>query len=540
MNNNFSPLWQRVISKIQQEIASRLNDIGIVGTRIDAGYIRGTISTVVDWGILTTLGDIIYRGVSIASRLAGNTTATKKFLTQTGTGTVSAAPEWGTIADADIPASIARDTELHSAITLDVDADMILSLSTQELGLDVQNANKVLAGPTTGADADPAFRALVAADLPAEAIVDGDFTPAEGFMHKTGAGTYTAHKSNLASAADPAVTDDAAAGYSVGSLWINTTLDKVFQCVDSTNGAAVWKDLSTGSGDMTKAVYDPNADGVIAKAQLDAALANTSGTNTGDNVEVAAQAIGFTITKGTTPKTLTVALDANVAGTNTGDQTLAGLGGVAHSLATAANDFLVASGAGAFVKQTLAQVKTLLDWAADIATHAAIVATDSVKAHASFATADFTVASGAVSIKKEYYMSLYVVDSLMAAPMIHTNPGTTYVRFTTPVGNSTSFAMDWTAFPAAPTHIRLSSGYIGGNEAGAGKGMEIYNYSQNEVLAALTWDGNTDAVRSTGWVSLAGKTMTGTDDMLMIYVKGASATEDIRSYSFFMQIKRSV
>ncbi len=31
----------------------------------------------------------------------------------------------------------------------------------------VQNANKVWAGPTTGTDADPAFRALVTADMPA-------------------------------------------------------------------------------------------------------------------------------------------------------------------------------------------------------------------------------------------------------------------------------------------------------------------------------------------------------------------------------------
>ena len=100
-----------------------------------------------------------------------------------------------------------------------------------------------------------------------------------------------------------------------------------------------WQSASPGSsGDMTKAVYDPNADGVIAKAQLDTALANTSGTNTGD-------------------------------------QTLAGLGGVAHSLATAVNDMLVASGVGAFVKKTLAEVKTILDWAADIATHAALSAT---------------------------------------------------------------------------------------------------------------------------------------------------------------------
>src|SRR3972149_4519128 len=90
-----------------------------------------------------------------------------------------------------------------------------------------------------------------------------------------------------------------------------------------------------GAGDMTKAVYDSNDDGVILKAQLDSALANTSGTNTGD-------------------------------------QTLSGLGGIAHSLATALSDFLVASGAGAFVKKTLAETKAILDWAADIATHAAL------------------------------------------------------------------------------------------------------------------------------------------------------------------------
>jgi hypothetical protein len=37
-----------------------------------------------------------------AVRLAGNTTTTKQFLTQTGTGTVSAAPAWGTIANTDV------------------------------------------------------------------------------------------------------------------------------------------------------------------------------------------------------------------------------------------------------------------------------------------------------------------------------------------------------------------------------------------------------------------------------------------------------
>ena len=53
-------------------------------------------------------------------------------------------------------------------------------------------------------------------------------------------------------------------------------------------------------------------------------------------------------------------------------------GYIKHSLATAENDVLVASGVGAFVKKTLAELKTLLGIAADIATHAALTATHGV------------------------------------------------------------------------------------------------------------------------------------------------------------------
>jgi hypothetical protein len=50
------------------------------------------------------LGDIIYANSTPAwTKLAGNTTTTKKFLTQTGTGTESAAPAWDTIAATDLP-----------------------------------------------------------------------------------------------------------------------------------------------------------------------------------------------------------------------------------------------------------------------------------------------------------------------------------------------------------------------------------------------------------------------------------------------------
>lgn len=54
----------------------------------------------------------------------------------------------------------------HAAVTLGTDADTLLGLTGQQITLDTQAANKVLAGPTTGAAADPAFRALVSDDIP--------------------------------------------------------------------------------------------------------------------------------------------------------------------------------------------------------------------------------------------------------------------------------------------------------------------------------------------------------------------------------------
>lgn len=52
---------------------------------------------------MTTLGDIMYEN-SAPARLAGNTSSTNKFLCQTGTGSVSAAPSWCSLLNSDIPA----------------------------------------------------------------------------------------------------------------------------------------------------------------------------------------------------------------------------------------------------------------------------------------------------------------------------------------------------------------------------------------------------------------------------------------------------
>jgi hypothetical protein len=52
---------------------------------------------------MTTLGDLTCYGTSSPQRLAGNTTMTKQFLTQTGNGSASALPAWGPIAASDVP-----------------------------------------------------------------------------------------------------------------------------------------------------------------------------------------------------------------------------------------------------------------------------------------------------------------------------------------------------------------------------------------------------------------------------------------------------
>ena len=55
-------------------------------------------------------------------------------------------------------------------------------------------------------------------------------------------------KNNLTATTDPVAGDDSGDGYSVGSIWINLTLDRAFICVDSTAGSAVWKWLDQSGG----------------------------------------------------------------------------------------------------------------------------------------------------------------------------------------------------------------------------------------------------------------------------------------------------
>jgi hypothetical protein len=69
---------------------------------------------------MTTLGDVIYGGASgTPTRLAGNITTAKQYLSQTGTGTVSAIPSWSTIAGADVTgAALTSTNDTNVTVTL--------------------------------------------------------------------------------------------------------------------------------------------------------------------------------------------------------------------------------------------------------------------------------------------------------------------------------------------------------------------------------------------------------------------------------------
>ena len=105
--------------------------------------------------------------------------------------------------------------------------------------------------------------------------------------------------------AAPTASDDSAAGYIVGSKWIDVTADKVYNCVDATAGAAIWNEvgsttnLSEGtsttttvdvnSSDGTNATLQPASTtraGVMSKAKFDEVVANnakvSNATHTGD------------------------------------------------------------------------------------------------------------------------------------------------------------------------------------------------------------------------------------------------------------------
>lgn len=107
---------------------------------------------------MTTLGDIEYEsGANTAARLAGNTSATKKFLAQTGNGTVSAAPSWATISTSDLP-TVGPANGGTGLTTLTAHAVLLGEGTSNVAFATIGTAGRLLIDQ--GASTDPAFEAM--------------------------------------------------------------------------------------------------------------------------------------------------------------------------------------------------------------------------------------------------------------------------------------------------------------------------------------------------------------------------------------------
>ncbi len=70
----------------------------------------------------------------------------------------------------------------------------------------------------------------------------------------------TGRKHNLTASAAPGVSDDADDGYSLGSWWFDTLAHKAYVCVSASAGAAIWTQAAGGSGgavDAAAVTYTP-------------------------------------------------------------------------------------------------------------------------------------------------------------------------------------------------------------------------------------------------------------------------------------------
>jgi hypothetical protein len=109
----YRPLVMNAGGTLPEWNALALNQSGTVSGALPIANAGTNITTY-------TLGDTLYSSAAnTLAKLAGNTTTTKKFLVQTGTGAVSAAPSWGTVDGADVSGNISGSAgSVANALTL--------------------------------------------------------------------------------------------------------------------------------------------------------------------------------------------------------------------------------------------------------------------------------------------------------------------------------------------------------------------------------------------------------------------------------------
>jgi len=239
---------------------------------------------------ITTLGDLIYgSGTNTNARLAGNTTATKNFLAQTGTGSVSAAPVWASLTTADIPAlSYVSSVALALPSIMTVSGSPVTSSGTLTGTLTTQAVNAIFAGPSSGAAAAPTFRALTTTDIPALSYVTS--------VGWTG-GIVTVATQTTTPAFTIAGTSGGIPYFNSGTTWATSAALAANSIVLGGGAGAAPATTTTGTGVVTALGNNANATGGFITADGTATLTNK---NVQSRVVVIADAVSITIDADTT------------------------------------------------------------------------------------------------------------------------------------------------------------------------------------------------------------------------------------------------
>lgn len=289
----------------------------------------------------TTLGDLIYSDGTDNVRLAGNITATRKFIRQTGTGTVSAAPVWDTLLDADLPSALTGKT--YNA----------LSLTAASVGF-------TLAGGTTS-------KTLTVSNTLTLAGTDAS-TLNIGAGGTLGSAAFTASTAYAPAAGSASVTT---LGTITSGTWTGSAIGISYGGTGATSKVAAFDALSptTTLGDL---IYSDGTDNVRLAGNTVASKRFLTQTGTGtvsaapgwnalvdgdvpsaltgktyNGLTLTANATGFSVAGGTTAKTLAISNNLTLAGTD-GSTLNVGAGGTLGSAAfTASTAYPTLTGGGA-------------------------------------------------------------------------------------------------------------------------------------------------------------------------------------------------
>lgn len=239
----------------------------------------------------TTLGDTLYQDATPApARLPGNITTTKKFLTQTGTGSISAAPGWNTIAALDVP-TLNQNTTGTAAGNLSATPSnhgMLISSGTNTVTVLAPDASTTKVWTSGGASADPSWQ------VPAGGLLGPGSSTSTAFARWNGTGGTTLQDSVFLGASTGILTTTGdTSGITMQSTTDTTASGSLG--VDHNSTSLLLKTLESS----TNAGYNLG----LSTASIAGANANTTGgisLTTGDKSAGTGNSGGITLTTGAT------------------------------------------------------------------------------------------------------------------------------------------------------------------------------------------------------------------------------------------------